>query len=280
MEKKLYELKIDDEFARLIPPLAKDERERLEDSIKKEGCTDPLTVWNGTIIDGHNRYSICTALGIPFSYEEKEDLPDRNSVKAWIIERQLARRNLTPYQKTQLALAFEPVLKEQAKGRQGKRNDLLPNIVKNSSQSSEEGKTRNTLSNISGVSHDTIRKVKKIDEAADDEMKQKLQSGEMSVNKAYNSLFGNDTPDTVKVEGKHAVHVEGKMPDKPESFPVVKNLLEEVARNYLVSLEHILEQYTAGMVTAENNEAVKSVFRGTNQEAMNIINKRIKEVSE
>ena len=278
MEKKLYELKIDDEFARLIPPLAKDERQRLEESIKKEGCTDPLTVWNGTVIDGHNRYSICTALGIPFAYEERSDFKDRNEVKAWIIERQLARRNLTPYQKTQLALAFEPMLRAEAKMKQSQGGrEKLP---QNSSEAPEDRETREKVAKIGGVSHDTIRKVKKIDEAADDEMKQKLQSGEMSVNKAYNTLFGNDTPDTVKVEGKHAVHVEGKMPDKPESFPVVKDLLEEVARNYLVSLEHILEQYTPGMVTAENNETVKSVFRGTNQEAMLIINKRIKEVSE
>lgn len=73
--------------------------------------------------------------------------------------------------------------------------------------------------------------------------------------------------------------MEGKMPDVQESFPVVLDLLEDVARNYLVSLEHILLQYTSGMVTEENNNEIISMFRGTAQEANIIIKKRIEEVS-
>ena len=76
------------------------------------------------------------------------------------------------------------------------------------------------------------------------------------------------------------MHVEGKLNDVPESFPVVMELLEDVARNYLVSLEHILKQYTPGMVTEENNEAIRSMFRGTNQEALGIIRRRIRDISE
>ena len=148
-------LKIDPEFAALIPAPDAEELKWLEESIKKEGCTDPLIVWNGTIIDGHNRYNICTRLGIPFSYQEKEDLSDRNEVKAWIIERQLSRRNLTKYQKSKLALKYEPLLKEQAKERQGARNDLHqdaeesdekgnaePNFLENSTKSSAAWNTR------------------------------------------------------------------------------------------------------------------------------------------
>ena len=82
MEKKLYELKIDPEFERLIPDPDAEEQRWLEESIKKEGCTDPLITWNGTVIDGHNRFKICTRLGIPFSYCEKNDLPDRDAAKA------------------------------------------------------------------------------------------------------------------------------------------------------------------------------------------------------
>lgn len=278
MEKKVYELKVDDEFARLIPPLAKDERQRLEESIKKDGCTDPLAVWNGTIIDGHNRYSICTALGIPFAYEERDDLADRNDVKAWIIERQLARRNLTPYQKTQLALVFEPMMREEARMKQVKAGrEKLP---QNSAEAPEERETRGRVAKIGGISRDTVSRVKKIDAVADEDMKKKLESGKMSVNKAYTELFGKDTPDTVEADGKNGLHVEGKMKDEPDSFSVVKGLLEEVARNYLVSLEHILLQYTAGMVTEENNREITSMFKGTGQEANNIVRKRLEEIAE
>ena len=277
MEKKLYELKIDPEFERLIPDPDAEEQRWLEESIKKEGCTDPLITWNGTVIDGHNRFKICTRLGIPFSYSEKDDLPDRDAVKAWIIERQLARRNLTKYQKSKLALAYEPILKEQAKEKQIQAGrEKLP---QKSSEAPKDRETRNKVAEIAGVSHNTIAKVKKIEDAADDDLKEQLEEGKISINKAYNSLFGEKTPDTVKIIGKKGLHVEGKMPDVQESFPVVLDLLEDVARNYLVSLEHILLQYTSGMVTEENNNEIISMFRGTAQEANIIIKKRIEEVS-
>ena len=277
MEKKLYELKIDPEFERLIPDPDAEEQRWLEESIKKEGCTDPLITWNGTVIDGHNRFKICTRLGIPFSYSEKDDLPDRDAVKAWIIERQLARRNLTKYQKSKLAIVYEPILKEQAKEKQIQAGrEKLP---QKSSEAPKDRETRNKVAEIAGVSHDTIAKVKKIEDAADDDLKEQLEEGKISINKAYNSLFGEKTPDTVKIIGKKGLHVEGKMPDVQESFPVVLDLLEDVARNYLVSLEHILLQYTSGMVTEENNNEIISMFRGTAQEANIIIKKRIEEVS-
>ena len=270
-------LKIDSEFAELIPAPDAEELKWLEESIKKEGCTDPLIVWNGTIIDGHNRYNICTRLGIPFSYREKEDLSDRNEVKAWIIERQLSRRNLTKYQKSKLALKYEPLLKEQAKERQSEAGrNKLPQI---SAEAPDKRETRNKVADLAGVSRDTIARVKKIEAVADEETKQKLESGQLSINKAYNSLFGENTPDTVQIIGKKGIHVEGKMPDDEDSFPVVLDLLEDVARNYLVSLEHILLQYTPGMVTEENNKEIVSMFRGTGQEANNIIRKRLEEVS-
>lgn len=162
MEKKLYELKVDEEFARLIPPLAHDERKMLEESIQKEGCTDPLIVWNGTIIDGHNRYSICKKLNIPFSYEVRDDFSDRDEVKAWIIERQLARRNLTKYQKSQLVVEFEPLLKNRVRNHQTLKKDLNPNDMKNFFKRDNENGTRNKMTNIADVSRDTLAKEKEM----------------------------------------------------------------------------------------------------------------------
>lgn len=52
------ELKIDDDFKNLIPPLKEDEFSKLEKGILQDGIRDKLIVWNETIIDGHNRYAI------------------------------------------------------------------------------------------------------------------------------------------------------------------------------------------------------------------------------
>ena len=93
-----YNLLIDDEFKALIPPLRIDERAELEASIEQDGCRDPLTVWDGTIIDGHNRYEICSRLNVPYQIVEKQ-FDDRISALIWIRRNQLARRNLTDDQR-------------------------------------------------------------------------------------------------------------------------------------------------------------------------------------
>ena len=91
-------LKIDNEFRDLIPPLRLDERAELEASIQQDGCRDPLTVWSGTVIDGHVRYEICTRLCVPFEVVEKE-FDSKVDALIWIRRNQLARRNLTDDQR-------------------------------------------------------------------------------------------------------------------------------------------------------------------------------------
>ena len=91
-------LKIDNDFRDLIPPLRLDERAELEASIQQDGCRAPLTVWSGTVIDGHNRYEICTRLSVPFEVVEKE-FDSKVDALIWIRRNQLARRNLTDDQR-------------------------------------------------------------------------------------------------------------------------------------------------------------------------------------
>ena len=64
------ELIRDPEFSRFVPPLSKKELELLEQSILREGCRDAIVTWNGVILDGHNRYTICTRHGLPFNTKE------------------------------------------------------------------------------------------------------------------------------------------------------------------------------------------------------------------
>lgn len=93
----LMEIVIDQEFKALIPPLADEERNQLEANIAQDGCRDPLVVWDGVLIDGHNRYEICTRLGIEFTTVSLEFL-NRDEVMDWIDSNQLGRRNLHPDQ--------------------------------------------------------------------------------------------------------------------------------------------------------------------------------------
>ena len=94
-------LRIDPELRALIPPLTEEEKRLLEESIVSEGCRDPLVVWGDVLIDGHNRYDICTRRDVPFRVVQRE-FADKHEAKDWIIRNQLGRRNLTPEQRAYL----------------------------------------------------------------------------------------------------------------------------------------------------------------------------------
>lgn len=93
-EYDIYTLKIDEEFQNLIPPLSLDERKQLEENLIQDGCREPLCVWNKTILDGHNRYEICTRNQIPFKIVHIF-LRSREEAVAWICANQLGRRNIS-----------------------------------------------------------------------------------------------------------------------------------------------------------------------------------------
>lgn len=96
-------LKIDQEFESMCPPLTAEEYRQLEENILNEGLVlMPLVVWNGIIIDGHNRYKIAQAHpGIAYKTHEKQ-FESRYKVWAWICKNQLGRRNLAPQDKKYL----------------------------------------------------------------------------------------------------------------------------------------------------------------------------------
>jgi len=107
------EISILEQFECLLPKLTKDERNALEESLRKEGCRDPIVTWHNTIIDGHNRYSICTKYDIPFKVKKMDEFSDEDAVKTWIINNQLSRRNLTDEQRERfLGILFNTNKKE------------------------------------------------------------------------------------------------------------------------------------------------------------------------
>lgn len=96
-------IRIDPEFEQQIPPLKPEEFQQLEKNILEDGVIlNPLILWNGTLVDGHNRYHIAEKHPhIRYTTVEKE-FSDRYAVLAWICKSQLGRRNLSSEQKRYL----------------------------------------------------------------------------------------------------------------------------------------------------------------------------------
>jgi hypothetical protein len=90
------QIKIDPEFRKHLLPLDTHEIVFLEESIAAEGCREALVIWDeqSTLIDGHNRYEICTRLGVPFE-TRSISLPNREAALDWMDKNQAGRRNMT-----------------------------------------------------------------------------------------------------------------------------------------------------------------------------------------
>lgn len=93
--------------------------------------------WNGFIVDGHNRYSICKKHNIEYvvgtlGYETKDE------VMEWMLDIQLGRRNLSPIQRIAVAEKYRSIYERQAKENQGTRNDLNNNFGTKLTQSDKE----------------------------------------------------------------------------------------------------------------------------------------------
>jgi len=103
------QIRILPELEDLIPPLQKDEFAQLEANILREGCREALLVWEVPqtsesaqrgeyiLIDGHNRYHICTDHGLDFRIN-LSSFSSFTEVKGYMIDNQLGRRNLSPEQ--------------------------------------------------------------------------------------------------------------------------------------------------------------------------------------
>ncbi len=96
----------------------------------------------------------------------------------WIIDNQLGRRNLVPYDRVRLNLRKEKILKPIAKENQIRKSGV---VGKKSSQQYEKNKTRTKIAKVSKVSHDTVAKVKFIESKANKETKKKLSKGEETI---------------------------------------------------------------------------------------------------
>lgn len=194
------QITIDKEFQALIPPLTVEEYDRLEESILNEGCRDAIVVWEEhkvhyddltgntdvipyppVIIDGHNRYEICTRHNIPFN-TVYADLPDRDEVKLWMMKNQLARRNLNDFQRIEITHKCEDAVKAKAEQRR------LNNLVQNTEREifpTRQGRANDELGAMAGVSGKTYEHAVKVLETAPEPVVEATRQNDLSIHAAY-----------------------------------------------------------------------------------------------
>ncbi len=250
---------IDSELQAWIAPLSADEYAQLEAGIIDDGCRDPLVIWSHYLLDGHNRYEICTRHNIGFKTVEKSGLKTKNDARIWMIQNQLARRNVTDYARAALALKLKPLIAERSASRMraGKADPVQISVQ-------GTGRTRDEIAKAAGVSHDTVRKVELIEESAAPEVKSAVHTGAISIHAAAQiATLPRDTQAQIAAGGiadikQAAAEIRTAKPKVYERTSELESLREQLAesRQAAAFLAEELAAYRA-IESGEHLEEIK-----------------------
>lgn len=194
-------IQIDEELEKLLPPLAKEDYNILEQSLLKNGFEQKfgrIKVWFGSeedtdnksvgyIIDGHNRYRICQKHNIELNSWDFEAvfMDSKDDVIKWMYENQLARRNLSEMDKYDIVEKYSKFLNDMAKKNQSDGGKGLSNLTRIN--------TRKEKAKMAGTSDGNYYKLDQIKKSGNEEVIEKVRKKEISVDKAYKEIK-NPTP--------------------------------------------------------------------------------------
>ena len=274
---------INEELKAYIDPLTPDEYEALERSLLAEGCRDALVLWGDLLVDGHNRYEICSKHDLPFQTVQSKLFKDIEDVHLWMIDQHLGRRSVSDFQRGVLALRKREIvaarrarfLETSARDRQGDAAEADGTVQPGGAPPSDlpwEGessypdpaplKSREDLARAARLSSSQVAMIEKIREQAEPELVAALKSGEISISAAAAVA-------TLPPEEQKAAAVAGK----DELKQVAKRVREARRKPRAVSDRDGSQEPAAGDATAD--AAASAELAGELQ----VLQKRVAELS-
>lgn len=161
-----------------FPLMSELELKELAEDIKVNGLKEPITLFEGKIVDGRNRYLACLKAGIePVFVEWKE----KSSLVDFVVSMNLRRRHLTESQKACAAVEVLSFFEKEAKERMskgGKGVELIPQL---------KGKARDQAGKIIGVSGRYVADAKKIKEKLPEEF-ELIKAGKKKITEIVRKL--------------------------------------------------------------------------------------------
>ncbi len=225
-------IRIDETIRRTLVPLRDEELQLLEQSVLTEGIRDPLVVWKRdgeyVMLDGHHRYELAQKHGLDFNTVEMEFENESEAVQ-WVLQNQLARRNLTDEQRTLLLGRLYNQVKLEPLQRPS------DTVVKFTTMSGVAATARH-VGSMFGVSEKTVRNAAEFAKAFD-------TIAEVAPEAADRILLG-------------------KVPDAKTALPKVEpellpKVAERIAQSNGESVKKIVER-----IRREERETTKPVLKG------------------
>ncbi|KQP12741.1 hypothetical protein [Pseudorhodoferax sp. Leaf267] len=172
---------VNEELKAYIDPLTPDEHEALERSILAEGCRDALVLWGDVLVDGHNRYGICKAHGLPFQTVQNTRFTSIEDVHLWMIDQHLGRRSVSDFQRGVLALRKREIVAARRAQREAAPAAAPPAAE---APPGEWLNTREALAKAARISNSQAVMIEKIHKQAAPEVVAAVRAGDISINAA------------------------------------------------------------------------------------------------
>jgi hypothetical protein len=184
MQGHILNITINEELRSFIDPLTPVEYAALERSLLADGCRDALVLWRDVLIDGHNRYDICTKHGIPFRTVSNDKFDSLEDVMLWVIDNNLARRSVSDFQRGMLALRKKEIVAARAAQRAAEAPPDQPAPEPADDPVDPPWSTREDVAKAARVSANTLSQIERIRKTAAPELVDAVRSGTISVSAA------------------------------------------------------------------------------------------------
>jgi DNA modification methylase len=173
------ELKINPEYAKLVPPLSAVKYVELKQDIKENGLWHSIDINKDYfILDGHHRFKICRELGIEPKIRFRNFTPLEEI--SFVINSNRKRRQLNKFQEVEMLLNTRTKFEELAKEKQRRGG-----INKVSQKSDEPIRVDEQIGKLANVSRDMVRKVEFLEQNATVEKLDRLRQGQAKISKEY-----------------------------------------------------------------------------------------------
>lgn len=207
-----------------FPAMADADYQSLKDSIEASGVLNPITIYEGQVIDGWHRYRAANELSMECPEQVLEAWIDP---KDFVLAQNKNRRHITA---AQLAMATTAVYAWAPVG-------FNQHTQAGGAGTAHPPKTNKELAELSGVSERTIKQAKVVQEKAAPEVKEAVRQGKVGLEKAVaiakapveqqKEAISKPLPKKSQVADFKAKQAEARERSEVEEFRIVNESLQE-----------------------------------------------------
>ena len=170
-------------LAQMFPTMAPEDYANLRSSISETGLQQPITIWQGQIVDGAHRYQACLETG---QMPKFQFLNDDADIVHFVINANLNRRHMDAGQRAVAAYRLS------AWSRPGGRRELYPRTGRKQDElllatGKNSGINQQEAANLLGVNDRTVQRAGRIlrdDSPATPELRKAVELGGIKINDA------------------------------------------------------------------------------------------------